>query len=252
MRVWGFGETIRSQGASYRDVRWERKNHQASFCTRFASWCADYLLGPITLVLINEHTTYNLSEKREKKIWHMFGGCKRASPQIWKHLPQTAGLGVVMETTLEQGYDTEIWFKSLLWNACVKNLPWGWPRQGGVLRGKAGTLCPREVGGGGASPTYWYVFIFHLLYAQYGVWHCRRLWGRGWQRRLALQWLCIDNFWCQQINSLRTYSELSTVLSDLPASPHLILITTLWMNWPFIDKICWALTLCYACCGPRI
>lgn len=44
----------------------------------------------------------------------MFGGCKRASPQIWKYLPQTAGLGVVMETTLEQGYDTEIWFKSLL------------------------------------------------------------------------------------------------------------------------------------------
>ena len=138
MRVWGFGETIRSQGASYRDMRWERENHQASLCTEFASWCADYLLGPITLILINEHTTYNLSEKCEKKKWHMFGGCKRASPQIWKHLPQTAGLGVVMETTLEQGYDTEIWFKSLLWNACVKNSPWGWPRQGGVLRGKAG------------------------------------------------------------------------------------------------------------------
>ena len=147
MRVWGFGETIRSQGASYRDVRWERKNHQASLGTQFASWCADYLLGPITLILINEHTTYNLSEKCEKKIWHVFGGCKRASPQIWKHLPQTAGLGVVMETTLEQGYDTEIWFKLLLWNACVKNLPWGWPRQGGVFRGKAGTLCPRELGG---------------------------------------------------------------------------------------------------------
>lgn len=83
----------------------------------------------------------------KKKIWHVFGGCKRASPHIWKHLPQTAGLGVVMETTLEPGYDTELWFKSLLWNACVKNLPWGWPRQGGVLRGKAGTLCPRELGG---------------------------------------------------------------------------------------------------------
>lgn len=108
-----------------------------------------------------------------------------------------------------------------------------------------------ESWGGGASPTYWYVFIFHLLYAQYGVWHCRRLWGWGWQCRLALQWLCIDNFWCQQINSLRTYSELSTVLSDLPASPHLILMTTPWMNWPFTAKICWALTL-WACCGPRI
>ena len=67
MRVWGFGETIRSQGASYRDMRWERENHQASLCTEFASWCADYLLGPITLILINEHTTYNLSEKCEKK-----------------------------------------------------------------------------------------------------------------------------------------------------------------------------------------
>lgn len=230
MKVWGFGETIRSQGASYRDRRWERKKHWASLCTEFASWCADDLLGPITLILINEHTTYNLSEKCEKKkIWHVFGGCKHASPQIWKHLPQTAGLGVVMETTLQQGYDTEIWFKSLLWNACVKNLPWSWPRQGGVLRGKAGTLYPRELGGEDGSPTHWYAFIFHQ-YAQYGAWLCRGLWGWGWRHRLALQWLCIDNFWCQQINLPSTYSELSTVLSDLRASPHLILTTTPWMN----------------------
>ena len=72
MKVWGFGETIRSQGASYRDRRWERKKHWASLCTEFASWCADDLLGPITLILINEHTTYNLSEKCEKK---KYGTC---------------------------------------------------------------------------------------------------------------------------------------------------------------------------------
>lgn len=57
---------------------------------------------------------------------------------------------------------------------------------------------------------------------------------------------------CQQMNFLHTYSELSTLRSDLPASPHSILTTTPWMNWPFTAKICWALTLCYACCGPRI
>ena len=54
-------------------MRWERKNHQALVCTEFASWCADYLLGPITLILINEHTTYNLSEKCEKK--KKYGTC---------------------------------------------------------------------------------------------------------------------------------------------------------------------------------
>lgn len=178
---------------------------------------------------MNTQPTICLRNVKKKKIWHVFGGCKHASPQIWKHLPQTAGLGVVMETTLQQGYDTEIWFKSLLWNACVKNLPWSWPRQGGVLRGKAGTLYPRELGGEDGSPTHWYAFIFHQ-YAQYGAWLCRGLWGWGWRHRLALQWLCIDNFWCQQINLPSTYSELSTVLSDLRASPHLILTTTPWMN----------------------
>lgn len=74
MRAWGFGETVRSQGTSYRDMRWERKKLGASLYTQFASWCADYLLGPITLILINEHTSHNLSEKCEKnmaRVWKL-------------------------------------------------------------------------------------------------------------------------------------------------------------------------------------
>lgn len=75
-------------------------------CTQFA----DNLLGPITLILINEHTTHNLSEKCEK-IWPVSGGCKCASSEIWKHLTPPAGLGVAMETTSEQRDDTDVWFK---------------------------------------------------------------------------------------------------------------------------------------------
>lgn len=52
----------------------KKDEHRASLVTQFASWCASYLLGPITFILINKHTTHNLS-KQCVKIWHMFGGC---------------------------------------------------------------------------------------------------------------------------------------------------------------------------------
>lgn len=112
------GETIRSQRTSHRDMSRERKNHGASLCTPFASWCADYLLGPITLILINEHTTHNLSEKGEK-IRHMLEDCSVPVPDL--EVPSSncwagSSLGAAMETMFEQLR----WYWNLIQTTSVK------------------------------------------------------------------------------------------------------------------------------------
>ena len=119
-RAWGFGETVRSQRTNDRDMRWERKNHGASLCTQCAGWCADYLLGPITLILINEHATHNLSEEGEK-IWHMFGGCSVPAPRSGSAFLKLLGWEW---QRLSNWDDAEIWFKPPLWSACVKCWHW--------------------------------------------------------------------------------------------------------------------------------
>lgn len=169
-------------------MRWERKNHGASLCIQFASWCADYLLGPITLILINEHATHNLSEEGEK-IWHMFGGCSVPAPRSGSAFLKLLGWEW---QHLSNWDDTEMWFKPPLWTACVQY--WHWKAVCSVetqSKGRPLILCLKELRWGVCSATGHPVFytsgllnvLLHLWSAQCVVWSCRGRWG--WGHRLA-------------------------------------------------------------------
>lgn len=146
------GKTIRSQRTSHRDMSRERMNHGASLCTQFASWCADYLLRPITLILINEHTTHNLSEKGEK-MQHVLGGCsvpvpdlKAPSSNCWAG----SSLGAAMEATFVQLR----WHWDLVQTTSVKYMcevpaVLALGKQCGQPRVKSGHSLPRRAGRGG-------------------------------------------------------------------------------------------------------